>query len=76
MTATEVRIDDGSDTAKLRDPIAVALLDLITLGAYGFAFFPVGAGYVQSHLNRVWAKQGAIGEPEARPGDSELVASS
>jgi hypothetical protein len=38
--------------------------------------FPAGAGYVQSHLNRVWTKHGAVGEPAAQPRDSELVASS
>jgi hypothetical protein len=155
MTATEVAIDGGSGTAKMRDPVGVALLDLVTLGVYGFVWyyrvhrelaelgrahrtaelgdsprrsllallpgfllvlpmvmslwnaahrveaaerlvagresgginttlafillllvFPGGAGYVQSHLNRVWATQDAVGEAAAGRRDSELVASS
>jgi hypothetical protein len=155
MTAMEVPIVGGSSTTKLRDPIGVALLDLVTLGVYGFVWyyrvhrelaelgrargsaalgqnpkrsllavfpgfllvvplvmsfwnaprrvaaaerlvdesdcggvnmalafilllllFPAGAGYLQSHLNRVWATQDAVREPAAQPEDSELVMSS
>jgi hypothetical protein len=39
MTATEVPIEGGTATAKLRDPIRVALLDLVTLGIYGFVWY-------------------------------------
>lgn len=38
--------------------------------------FPVGAGYVQSHLNRVWATQRAVGKAATEPQDSELAVSS
>jgi Domain of unknown function (DUF4234) len=152
MTAIELPIEGGSGTVRVRDPLHVALLDLVTLGVYGFfwyyrvhreladlgrargttelgdnprrsllavlpgfllvvplvmsfwnavrrieaaerlvgereservnttlAFillllvFPAGAGYVQAHLNPVWATQDAVGKPTARPEDSELV---
>jgi hypothetical protein len=39
MTATEVPIEGGLSTAKVRDPIGVALLDLVTLGIYGFVWY-------------------------------------
>lgn len=39
MTATEVPIEGGPATAKVRDPIRVALLDLVTLGIYGFVWY-------------------------------------
>jgi Domain of unknown function (DUF4234) len=39
MTATEVPIQGGPSTARVRDPIGVALLDLVTLGIYGFVWY-------------------------------------
>jgi hypothetical protein len=39
MAATEVPIEGGLSTAKVRDPIGVALLDLVTLGIYGFVWY-------------------------------------
>jgi hypothetical protein len=39
MTATEVPIQGGPSTAKVRGPFAVALLDLVTLGIYGFVWY-------------------------------------
>jgi hypothetical protein len=39
MAATEVPIQGGHSTAKVRGPIGVALLDLVTLGIYGFVWY-------------------------------------
>jgi hypothetical protein len=39
MTATEVHLKGSSGNVKLRDPVRVALLDLCTLGIYGFVWY-------------------------------------
>jgi len=39
MSATEVPIEGGPATAKVREPLGVALLDLVTLGVYGFFWY-------------------------------------
>jgi hypothetical protein len=39
MTASEVPIKGSSATAKVREPIRVALLDVVTLGIYGFVWY-------------------------------------
>src|SRR5215204_5770576 len=39
MSTTEVPIEGGPATAKVREPLGVALLDLVTLGVYGFFWY-------------------------------------
>src|SRR5215207_2385169 len=39
MTTTEVQIEGAGAPAKVREPIRVALFDLVTLGVYGFVWY-------------------------------------
>lgn len=39
MTTNEVPIEGGPATAKAREPLGVALLDLVTLGIYGLVWY-------------------------------------
>lgn len=39
MTTAQVTIEGSGATAKVREPLGVALLDLVTLGVYGFVWY-------------------------------------
>jgi hypothetical protein len=68
MAASELRVKDGGPLVKLRDPVHSALLDLVTIGVYGFFWY----FYVNRELAALGRARGTA-ELGLKPGRSLLA---